>query len=118
LVSLILWIVCLVLISLILALIFIISLYLLIMGLVCSCFPRSLRCIIRLLSCELFFPLFLWLVASLIADSERALRLTGNWIHWVPFGFLWSPSFRIVSHHWAIGMSIISHLALPLYFSF
>jgi hypothetical protein len=29
------------------------------------------------LSCKLFFPFFLWLVASLFADLERAFLLVG-----------------------------------------
>jgi hypothetical protein len=40
------------------------------------------------LSCELFFPFFPWLVVSLFADSERALLLIGYRTLWVPFGVL------------------------------
>jgi hypothetical protein len=38
------------------------------------------------LSCELFFPFFPWLVASPFVDSERALLLTGYRTQWVFFG--------------------------------
>jgi hypothetical protein len=68
-----------------------------------------------MLSCKLFFPFFLWLVASLFVDSEKALLLTGYGTPWVPFGgpliFLF---FRVVSCCWAIRMATICHLALYL----
>jgi hypothetical protein len=47
------------------------------------------------LSCELFFPVFLWLVISLFVDSETALFLTGYGILWVPFGVLYSSFFGV-----------------------
>jgi hypothetical protein len=51
------------------------------------------------LSCESFFPFFLWLVVSVFGDSERALLFDAYGTPWVPFGgpviFLyggsWSP---------------------------
>jgi hypothetical protein len=60
---------------------------------------------------------FLCLVASLFADSERALLLTGYGTLWVPFEILLSSFFRVVSHHWDIGISIICHFALPPFYS-
>jgi hypothetical protein len=40
------------------------------------------------ISCKSFFPFFLWLVASLFADSERDLLLTVYGTPLVPFGVL------------------------------
>jgi hypothetical protein len=61
------------------------------------------------LRCKLFFPLFLWLVAFVFMDSERALLLSGYGILWVSFGFPDLPS--VVSHCWGSGMSTICLLA-------
>jgi hypothetical protein len=38
------------------------------------------------LSCESFFPFFLWLITSLVADSDRALLLSGYGTPWVLLG--------------------------------
>jgi hypothetical protein len=38
------------------------------------------------LSCELFFLFFPWLIASLFVDSERVLLLTGYGTLWCLFG--------------------------------
>jgi hypothetical protein len=90
-VSLILCIVCLVLISLISALIFAISYHLLVLGLVCFCFSRSLWCIIRWFIWEVsvfFFNIgtYSYNVFSLLCPTD-----SGRWyfyFHWI-LGISW-----------------------------
>jgi hypothetical protein len=88
-VSLILCIVCLILISLILALIFIISFHLLDLGLVYSCFSRILRYIIRLFIWEVsvFFNIGTYIMNFL---HSMALLCPTFHFHWIlgTFGFL------------------------------
>jgi hypothetical protein len=48
----------------------------------------------RVLICESFFLFFLWLVASLFVDSERAVLLTGYGTLCFPSGYLQSSFSR------------------------
>jgi hypothetical protein len=62
-------------------------------------------------SSESFFSFFLWLVAFVFVDSEKALLLTGYGTLCLPSLSLQSSFFKIVNHCWAIGISTVCHLA-------